>query len=40
MVLAHPVYPIKFILFLGAVMMGMQGLSMLCKTIIKLKKGK
>lgn len=40
MVLGHPVYPVKFILFIGAVMMGIQGLSMLFQAIIKIKEGK
>ncbi len=40
MVLAHPVYPVKFVLFIGSVMMGIQGLSLLMQTLIKFKEDK
>lgn len=40
MVLAHPVYPVKFILVIGVVMMGLQGLSHLCQDFLDFIEGK
>jgi len=33
MVLCHPVYPVKFLILVGAVLIGLQGLSMLIKSL-------
>lgn len=37
--LAHPVYPVKFILVIGVVMMGLQGLSHLCQDFLDFIEG-
>jgi TRAP-type mannitol/chloroaromatic compound transport system permease small subunit len=39
MVLAHPVYPVKFFLFVGGFLIGLQGVSMLIKTVLELVRG-
>ena len=38
MVLCHPVYPVKFLILVGAVLIGLQGLSMLIKSLFALLK--
>ena len=38
MVLAHPVYPVKFLILVGAVLIGLQGLSMFFKGLFTLLK--
>jgi TRAP-type mannitol/chloroaromatic compound transport system permease small subunit len=39
MVLAHPIYPIKFLLFLGVSLMALQGLSNICRDFLELLNG-
>lgn len=39
MVLAHPVYPVKFFLFVGVVLISLQGLKCLTISIFELVKG-
>ena len=39
MVLAHPVYPVKFLLFIGAALITIQGINRLIVSIIVLIKG-
>lgn len=39
MVLAHPVYPVKFFLFLGALLITLQGLNRIIVSIFELVKG-
>lgn len=39
MVLAHPIYPVKFMLFVGSILIAVQGLSLFLQTIIKMMKG-
>lgn len=39
MVLAHPVYPVKFILLVGVIVIGLQGLSLMITTIISFIQG-
>lgn len=39
MVLAHPVYPVKFLLFVGAALITLQGINRLVVSIIVLVKG-
>ena len=39
MVLAHPVYPVKFLLFIGAVLITVQGINRLLVSIFVLIKG-
>ncbi|EMS80937.1 TRAP transporter small permease subunit [Desulfotignum phosphitoxidans] len=39
MVLAHPVYPVKFFLFVGAILITLQGLNRLFVSVFELVKG-
>jgi TRAP-type mannitol/chloroaromatic compound transport system permease small subunit len=39
MVLAHPVYPVKFILFIGTILIALQGLSLFVQIITNYMKG-
>lgn len=39
MVLAHPIYPVKFILVLGAILIALQAVSFAVTTVISLRKG-
>ena len=39
MVLAHPIYPVKFLLFVGAVLITLQGINRLIVSIVELIKG-
>jgi TRAP-type mannitol/chloroaromatic compound transport system permease small subunit len=38
MVLAHPVYPVKFLILVGAALIGIQGLSMFLKSLFTILK--
>jgi TRAP-type mannitol/chloroaromatic compound transport system permease small subunit len=39
MVLAHPVYPIKFLLLIGVVLITLQGINRLVVSVLTLIKG-
>ena len=39
MVLAHPVYPVKFLLFIGAILITLQGINRLIVSLIELTRG-
>lgn len=39
MVLGHPVYPVKFLLIVGAVLLALQGMSLLYRDVVKLIRG-
>lgn len=39
MVLAHPIYPVKFLLFIGVALITLQGINRLVVSIMTLIKG-